>query len=85
MSIDSDLARLLALKGRVLSFKDSSYDYDYWEKGCILIEGGLIKSVGDVSACFIPETTQIVDYGDDLILPGFIDAHAHYPQMNVIA
>ena len=85
MSIDSDLGRLIALKGRVLSFKDSSYDYDYWEKGCILIEGGLIKSVGDVSACFIPETTQIVDYGDDLILPGFIDAHAHYPQMNVIA
>ncbi|MEC8462037.1 MAG: guanine deaminase, partial [Pseudomonadota bacterium] len=25
------------------------------------------------------------DYGDDLILPGFIDGHAHYPQTGVIA
>ena len=25
------------------------------------------------------------DYGDDLILPGFVDGHVHYPQIGVIA
>ena len=33
----------------------------------------------------IPHDALIVDYGKDLILPGFVDGHAHYPQMNVIA
>ena len=27
----------------------------------------------------------VADYGDCLILPGFVDAHAHYPQTAIIA
>jgi guanine deaminase len=28
---------------------------------------------------------RVVDYGRDLILPGFVDAHMHYPQTGIVA
>ena len=33
----------------------------------------------------MPNDAHIIDHGEDLILPGFVDGHVHYPQMNVIA
>ena len=83
--MNNELDTPLALKGRVLTFTDSPYNYNYWETGCILIENGFINSVGDVSSVVIPEEAHIVNYGEDLILPGFVDGHVHYPQMNVVA
>ena len=83
--MNTELASRLALKGRVLTFTDSPDNYNYWETGCVIIEGGVITSVGDRKSVLIPDNALIVDYGKDLILPGFVDGHAHYPQMNVIA
>ena len=83
--MNTELASKLALKGRVLTFTDSPDNYNYWETGCVIIEGGVITSVGDRKSVLIPHDALIVDYGKDLILPGFVDGHAHYPQMNVIA
>ena len=83
--MNTELASRLALKGRVLTFTDSPDNYNYWETGCVIIEGGVITSVGDRKSVLIPHDALIVDYGKDLILPGFVDGHAHYPQMNVIA
>jgi guanine deaminase len=54
--------------------------------GAILIEGTRIVSVGD--AAVLKSThpqAQVVSYGDALISPGFVDAHAHYPQTAMIA
>ena len=88
MSTLKDSLPPLALKGRILSFdtdpvpsKDNSYTYI--EKGVILIDGGYITAVGENIR--IPEEAKITDYGDYLICPGFIDAHVHYPQINIIA
>lgn len=83
--MNTELASRLALKGRVLTFTDSPDNYNYWETGCVIIEGRVITSVGDRKSVLIPHDALIVDYGKDLILPGFVDGHAHYPQMNVIA
>jgi len=87
MSANPDINAPLALKGRVLTFNDvhDPNQYDYWEKGFVLVESGLISAVGDAGEITIPEGVEIVDHGDDLILPGFIDGHVHYPQMSVIA
>jgi guanine deaminase len=85
MSVAPDINAPLALKGRVLTFKEGPDQYDYWEKGCVVIEGGLIAAVGDAGRVAVPDGAHIVDHGDDLILPGFIDGHVHYPQMSVIA
>ncbi|QUJ77039.1 guanine deaminase [Sulfitobacter albidus] len=54
--------------------------------GGVLIEGARITAVGgaaDLRAAH-PDAAEI-PYGDDLICPGFIDAHSHYPQTAMIA
>jgi len=55
-------------------------------RGGVLIENGLITATGtaDDMRRANPDA-DITDYGDGLILPGFIDAHAHYPQTAMIA
>ena len=55
-------------------------------RGGVLIENGHIAKVGhgeDLRRAF-PEI-PVTDYGDALILPGFVDAHSHYPQTAIIA
>jgi len=71
-----------ALRGRVLTF-DSPETYRYWPDGAIVIEGGLIISVGEASA--LPPGLPTEHFPGKLLLPGLIDAHIHYPQTGVIA
>lgn len=55
-------------------------------RGGVLVEGGVIRAVGgaeDLRAAH-PGVT-VTDLGRALILPGFVDAHAHYPQTAIIA
>ncbi|MEM9797369.1 MAG: guanine deaminase [Pseudomonadota bacterium] len=55
-------------------------------RGGVLVEGGTIRATGpadDLRAAH-PQA-EVVDHGDGLILPGFVDAHAHYPQTAIIA
>lgn len=45
----------------------------------VAIEGGRIVWVGDPAEAsrWQAESTRVIDYGDQAILPGFIDAHGH--------
>lgn len=54
--------------------------------GGVLLHDGIIADVGDGADLRAqhPRATQI-DYGTDLICPGFVDAHMHYPQTAIIA
>ncbi len=55
-------------------------------RGAVLVEGGAIRAVGpaaDLRAAH-PDA-EVEDMGAALISPGFIDAHAHYPQTGIIA
>ena len=55
-------------------------------RGGVLVEDGRIAAAGhgpDLRRTF-PDAT-VVDYGDALISPGFVDAHMHYPQTAMIA
>ena len=54
--------------------------------GAVLIEGGKILAVGPAAEVRAAHPqAQVHDYGDALISPGFVDAHAHYPQTGIIA
>ncbi len=54
--------------------------------GAVLLEGTRIAAVGDAAQLRAAHPqARVVSYGDDLICPGFIDAHAHYPQTTMIA
>ena len=89
MSTPTDKERSLVLVGRVLTFNgdpsgfSDDKPFDYWEKGFVVIKNGLISDVGELTK--IPDEATVVDYGEHLICAGFIDAHVHYPQINVIA
>ncbi|MGV6839189.1 MAG: guanine deaminase [Planktomarina sp.] len=54
--------------------------------GGVVIESGKILDVGtadDMRRSY--PMAQIEDHGSRLILPGFVDAHVHYPQTAIIA
>jgi guanine deaminase len=83
----------LLLRGRTLTFlrwPDSTDDhaaYRYEEDGGLLLRGGKIVAAGayeDV-ASQAGDGAEKIDHRPHLILPGLIDAHAHFPQMQVIA
>src|SRR3546814_677469 len=81
-----------ALRGRLLSFRDDPATagtgaYTYIEDGLVLVAGGDILDVGEARALLsrVPETVAVDHFPDALILPGFIDAHIHFPQTQVIA
>lgn len=82
-------ARLL--RGRVLSFRakpesvDDRAAYVFEEDGGILIRDGRIEAVGDFSLISAEaRDAEIIDHRPHILMPGFIDAHAHFPQMQVI-
>jgi guanine deaminase len=77
------------LRGRVLSFVDEpqsiddSTSYKYIEDGSVEIEGGAIVRVGPFEGSH-DAPSAVIDHRPNLILPGFIDPHIHFPQMQVI-
>ncbi|MEM9549531.1 MAG: guanine deaminase [Pseudomonadota bacterium] len=78
------------LTGRVLSFIASPFDGDPAGSAqvheAVLIRDGKVAQVGarDAVQAEAPDAT-VTDYGEHVILAGFIDAHAHYPQTAIIA
>ncbi|WP_341861885.1 guanine deaminase [Gymnodinialimonas sp. 57CJ19] len=54
--------------------------------GGVLIRDGMIADVGDGAALRAAHpSVPVTDHGSDVILPGFVDAHTHYPQTAMIA
>ncbi|QMU57204.1 MAG: guanine deaminase [Boseongicola sp.] len=55
-------------------------------RGAVLIDDGKIGAVGNSDDLIAAHSdAAITDYGESLILPGFVDAHVHYPQTAIIA
>lgn len=80
------------LCGQVLTFSGDPF-VTAWQDavqvnstGGVLIRGGLIEMVGDAATLHASHpNAKVVEYSDKLILPGFVDAHVHYPQTGIIA
>jgi guanine deaminase len=90
---EPDEMTVTAVRGALLSFADDPFlvgaeaSRHYWPDGGMVIEEGRITSIGDWRdiRATLPAGAQITDYSGHLILPGFIDAHVHYAQLEVIA
>ncbi|WP_299925906.1 guanine deaminase [uncultured Pelagimonas sp.] len=55
-------------------------------RGAVLVENGVIHAVGpaaDLRSAY--PWVEVEDHKDGLIVAGFVDAHAHYPQTGIIA
>lgn len=81
------------IRGRLLTFlrrPESLDDADalsYEADGGLLIRDGRIVRRGPFADVRVHagDGVEVVDHRPHLVLPGFIDAHAHFPQMQVIA
>ncbi|MER9593380.1 MULTISPECIES: guanine deaminase [unclassified Mesorhizobium] len=81
------------LRGRTLSFlrwPETIDDHSAWRyehDGGLLMHDGRIIAAGAYSEVEkkAGAGTKKIDHRPHLLLPGFIDAHAHFPQMQVIA
>ena len=79
-----------AIRCQILSCTAKPQGEDGWfyhRDGLIWVEEGMIKVVGDFSDVKhqLPQTTPIEYYPEQLLVPGFIDMHVHYPQLEMIA
>lgn len=80
------------LLGQTLGFAANPFEMPpqnaarHQRSGGVLITGGHITAVGDGAALRAAHPdAQVVDYGQSLIMAGFVDAHVHYPQTGIIA
>ena len=86
-------AELSAFRGAILSFKDdpgvtSPCDsHVHFEDGLLVVEDGRVARVGPAEALLptLPRGTPVTDHRGRLLMPGFVDAHVHYAQTDVIA
>lgn len=61
--------------------------HEYFDDGLLIIEDGKVAQIGHAAELLpsLPTDTEVLEYQDALITPGFIDTHIHYPQTGMIA
>ncbi len=80
-----------AIRARLLDFvgdpANSAAAVRLIDDGLLLVEGDTIVARGDYApmARALAEDERVIDYSGCLLLPGFIDAHAHVAQIDAIA
>jgi guanine deaminase len=86
------MAQATLLLGQTLEFLRDPFDGDpesaarHTVRGAVLVENGRIVEVGPADRLTAAHpAAERIDHGSALILPGFIDAHVHYPQTAIIA
>ena len=84
-------ANARVIRGRILSFTDDpaavgSSAHSVVDDGAVLVAGGLIEAVGEARDILAraPRGARVDDHAGCIVTAGFIDAHIHYPQTQVI-
>jgi guanine deaminase len=79
------------LRGQTLAFRADPFRVPpeeavrHHRRGAVRIGGGRILATGPADALPPAPGEAVVDMGDALLMAGFIDCHAHYPQTRIIA
>ncbi|MFL6601668.1 MAG: guanine deaminase [Steroidobacteraceae bacterium] len=93
MALRTDLtAPARAHRGAILHFRsdpgahDDPSSFEFLEDGLLVTRAGRVDAIGPAHELLpnLPTDVEIVSHGDALLIPGFIDAHIHYPQTDVI-
>ena len=61
--------------------------WEFFEDGALLVTEGHVQACGPAPDIMdnLPEGCEVRELPDRLIVPGFIDTHVHYPQLEVLA
>jgi guanine deaminase len=81
-----------AIRGSLVYLIDDPFRNDpaeclaYESDGIILMKDGKIEAIGAKEAIHdqLTDDVEVTHYPNSLIMPGFIDAHIHYPQVEII-
>lgn len=78
--------RFLDIQSLVSQADQISQQVRYFEDGLMIVEQGKISQFGhwDELNQHLNDTDIIEHYPDQLIIPGFIDTHIHYPQTEMV-
>jgi len=66
--------------------RDAENSYEYFPDGALVTEGGKILAVGEAAPLLarFADDCEVREHPHALLLPGFIDTHIHYPQMDIV-
>ena len=82
--------RRAAHRAAILHFPDSGgggpEGGEYWPDGVLTVENGRVAEVG-AAADILPResATPLTAHENALIVPGFVDCHVHFPQVDAMA
>ena len=93
MALRTDLdTTLCAHRGAILHFRsdpgpqDDPGSFEFLEEGLLVTGNGRVAAIGPARELLptLPAGSNVVDHGENILMPGFVDAHIHYPQTDVI-
>ncbi|MFK8077036.1 MAG: guanine deaminase [Granulosicoccus sp.] len=58
---------------------------EFIEDGTMLVANGRVIELGTADSINVPDNATVVDLSNKLVMPGFVDTHIHFPQVDVIA
>ena len=60
---------------------------EFFDDGVLIVEDGDVLEAGPADSLLpgLAEDVKITEYPGKLIVPGFIDCHVHFPQLDIIA
>jgi guanine deaminase len=60
--------------------------WEFFDDGALLVDDGSIAGVGPAKDLLatLPDDVPVEDHRGKLIVPGFIDCHVHFPQLDMI-
>ncbi len=61
--------------------------FEYFEDGLLIVEDGTVLEAGNAESLLdgLAEDVLLTEFPGKLIVPGFIDCHVHYSQLDIIA
>ncbi|HXY76542.1 MAG TPA: guanine deaminase [Steroidobacteraceae bacterium] len=93
MALRTDTAAgLCAHRGAILHFRadpgarDDPASFEFFDDGLLVTAAGQVAAVGPARELLatLPQGTELIEHAESLLMPGFVDAHIHYPQTDII-
>ncbi|HEY3987213.1 guanine deaminase [Cedecea sp.] len=83
-------ASIIGYRGEIIHFTGDYLEdksaYQHYSDGILLVDGGkILKAENYSSFKDIHLLSELVDYRGKILVPGFIDTHVHYTQMEMLA
>jgi guanine deaminase len=81
-----------AHRGAILHFRsdpgshDDPASFEFLDDGLLVTAHGQVAAIGPARELLagLPQDTRLIEHGDSILMPGFVDAHIHYPQTDII-